>query len=126
MFGTPRRPRTVVKRLLIAGLLDLAAYGTASGLVTLAEYRTGNRHLIVLAYVVLAPLVAWLAPKVSYRRRDALIAPWAFAVIAWRIAYLPYRDWPPRDDEMHRAQYLRQVDFGDQWRPELAIVWRMD
>jgi len=47
---------------------------------------------------------AWLAPRASYRRRDAL---WWFinpvglhvlVVIAWRVAFLPYRDWPPRPD----------------------------
>lgn len=51
------------------------------------------------------PLLGWLASRVSYRWRDVLfmLIPfyglyWLF-MIAWRLAYLPYRDWLPRPDE---------------------------
>jgi hypothetical protein len=67
----------------------------------------------------------WLAPKVSYRRRDALFAPWVFLIAAWRITYLPYRDWPPRDDEMAQARHLGPAEFAAQWRPEYNGLWRL-
>ena len=49
-------------------------------------------------------LVAWLAPRVAYRRRDALmllLPPWGvrFAwVIGTRLGKLPHADWPARTD----------------------------
>jgi hypothetical protein len=49
-------------------------------------------------------LIAWLAPRVAYRRRDALLLllpPWGFRitwVIGARLAQLPHRDWPERTD----------------------------
>src|SRR3954466_1704409 len=56
--------------------------------------------------VVLGVVLCWfVAPHVSYRRRDALCALipfyafWFVARMGWRLAYLPYRDWLPRDDE---------------------------
>jgi hypothetical protein len=49
-------------------------------------------------------LIALLAPRVAYRRRDALflfLPPWGFR-IAWvigiRLGQLPHRDWPERTD----------------------------
>jgi hypothetical protein len=52
-----------------------------------------------------AALVALLAPRVSYRRRDALAVIFFFPAglrIAWiigtRLAQLPYRPWPARED----------------------------
>ena len=65
---------------------------------------------------------AWLAPRASYRRRDAL---WWFTgpvgglyiavVIAWRLAFLPYRDWPPRPDEASRVRWLRGGQQAGLW-----------
>ena len=49
-------------------------------------------------------LTAVLAPRVGYRRRDALalLFPPAGIRVAWivgtRLAQLPHRDWPPRTD----------------------------
>jgi hypothetical protein len=52
-----------------------------------------------------AALVALLAPRVAYRRRDALTVIFFFPAglrIAWiigtRLAQLPYRTWPARED----------------------------
>ena len=49
-------------------------------------------------------LIALLAPRVAYRRRDALmlfLPPWGFRV-AWvigtRLGQLPHRDWPERTE----------------------------
>ncbi|GIM93067.1 hypothetical protein [Paractinoplanes toevensis] len=75
----PRRPRTTAKRVLVAGLIDVAAGGVAF----LIEDLAGATDLLFPSlYVVLAPFVAWLAPKVSYRRRDALITPWVLPIVA--------------------------------------------
>jgi hypothetical protein len=57
--------------------------------------------LSVLPGVVLAAL---LAPRVAYRRRDALMLlfpPWGIRiawVIGMRLGQLPHRDWPERTD----------------------------
>lgn len=64
---------------------------------------------------------AWLAPRASYRRRDALwwfIGPvglYIFVVIAWRLAFLPYGDWPPRPDEASRVRCLRDRQHAGLW-----------
>jgi len=77
-------------------------------------------------------LTAWLAPKVSYRRRDAL---WwlsglggfyVWFVVAWRLAYLPHRDWPPRDDELPHAVYLRESPHVGVWRDGRRTVQLVD
>jgi len=58
--------------------------------------------------LVLLIVGALIARRVSYRWFDAfllviplfgLIYVWRFA---WRLAFLPYRDWPPRPDEAAR------------------------
>jgi hypothetical protein len=64
-----------------------------------------------------------LAPLSSYRRRDAwlalvpLLGWYLTAVLAWRVALLPYRDWEPRPEELWRARWLT----GD-----LIGFWRVD
>jgi len=123
---SPRRPRAIAVRVLIAGLIDLFAFSAANFVADLVGHATGRTGLFLpVSYVLLAPFVAWLAPKVSYRRRDALFAPWAFLIVAWRVAYLPYRDWAPRDDEAAQAHYLRAAEFGRAWDPEYAGLWRL-
>ncbi|MER6594598.1 hypothetical protein ABT214_22650 [Micromonospora purpureochromogenes] len=64
---------------------------------------------------------AWLAPHGSYRRRDALwwfLPPaglYIFAVVGWRVAFLPYRDWTPRPDEASRVSWLRDRQRAGLW-----------
>lgn len=62
-------------------------------------------------YVAVVPVLlggAAIAPKVSYRRFDCflLMIPVYgvvfMATFAWRLSYLPYRDWPLRADERAR------------------------
>jgi len=66
-------------------------------------------------------LIAWLAPRVAYRRRDALmllVPPWGirFAwVIGTRLGQLPHVDWPARTDVFpvqgrHAARIAVAVD----------------
>ena len=97
----------------LAGLLGLVLLISSVGPETAVDEITGNRYLSWLAAGFLPCLWGvWLAPKVSYRRRDALIfltmGPSAipsarlFLKIIWRIAYLPHRDWPLRADEVGR------------------------
>jgi hypothetical protein len=126
MLSPVRTPRKPIVRVLLAGLLDLAFFGSASTLTMFVEDATGSNALKGLAlWMFSAPFVMWLAPKVSYRRRDALLGPYVFWIVAWRIAYLPYRDWSPRDDEMASAQYIRETDFAASWRPEYVGLWRL-
>ncbi|OJF12280.1 hypothetical protein BG844_21410 [Couchioplanes caeruleus subsp. caeruleus] len=112
--------------MLLAGLLDLAIVGSESTLSLAVQDATGSSRLGGLAAWLLAvPFVVWLAPKVSYRRRDAVLAPWVLLIVAWRITSLPYRDWPPRDDEVPRAKYIRATEFGTSWKPEYTGLWRL-
>lgn len=62
---------------------------------------------------------------VSYRPRDVWIflIPlygylWAMKIV-WRVAYLPYRDWPPRTDESER---LVRIDVKNR---DIKIYRRM-
>jgi hypothetical protein len=58
-------------------------------------------QLVVLPSVVITAL---FAPRVAYRRRDALMMffpPWSIRfgwVIGSRLGQLPHRDWPERSD----------------------------
>ena len=58
--------------------------------------------------MVTLQIFAVLAPRVSYRWFDCLLVLvpiyslfWAFKIL-WRVSYLPFRDWPPRPDEVSR------------------------
>ena len=107
-------PRGRFARIVLAGLLGLALLISSVGPETFVEETTGSEYLGWLVAGILPFLVgAWLAPKVAYRRRDALIlltmGPSAlpngplFLKIIWRTAYLPHRDWPPLADRAGRA-----------------------
>jgi hypothetical protein len=80
--------------------------------------------LAVLPSVV---LIAWLAPRVAYRRRDALLLllpPWGFRtawVIGTRLGQLPHRDWPERADTFpvhgrHAARIAAAAHRYRTWR----------
>ena len=114
-------PRGHLTRAILATAIDLVVLGGFFLLRVLLAEGAGD---VVQFFAPLALPIAvtlWLAPKVSYRRRDALlwlIAPaglWVFLIIAWRVANLPYRDWPPRDDETQRAQYLKNPEYSGVW-----------
>ncbi|GGJ96021.1 hypothetical protein GCM10010123_27420 [Pilimelia anulata] len=58
------------------------------------------------------------APRVSYRRRDALLGPLGIGLVptvAWRLALLPHRDWRPRPDELRRARWLTDPRHAGTW-----------
>lgn len=90
---------------MIAALLVLGVVLPSLIIRELIEATMGSGPLADLGVIVVpVAATAWLAPRASYRRRDALlwlIGPglYVFAVIAWRLAYLPHRDWTPRPDE---------------------------
>jgi hypothetical protein len=94
-----------------AGALGLALVMSSVGPEVLVRETTGNEYLGWLAAGTLPCLAGlWLAPKISYRRRDTLVfltmGPSAlpsaliFIRIIWRVAHLPRRDWPLRPDEV--------------------------
>jgi len=115
-------PRGLVSRSLVDVMVFAAGVVPGWTLGDLAERWTGNGvldWLITCAWAAAA--VAVLAPHASYRRRDAwqglvpLLGWYLIAVMAWRVALLPYRDWEPRDDEMWRARWLTG-DLVGLWR----------
>ncbi|MEV4636143.1 hypothetical protein AB0J80_02215 [Actinoplanes sp. NPDC049548] len=115
------RPRSGLVRGLLAAVIWLAVVVPE---VAIAEYLTDvvpvYPSIKDFALLLLpAALIVWLAPKVSYRRRDAvyflLIWPYLMGIIAWRIALLPYRDWAPRDDEMAEARWHRNPSHAGFW-----------
>ena len=119
-------PRRYLVRVALAAMIDLTVVGAALVVSPPAEGRTGVVVSAFAAFAVLSALVVVvLAPLVSYRRRDALLGPKVFWTVAWRLAGLPYRDWPPRDDEVGRVRYLLEGDLPGRWEPEFAGMWRL-
>ncbi|MGC5021254.1 hypothetical protein [Micromonospora sp. DT47] len=107
-----RRPLGAVPRALITAMIMLGVIVPSLVISELIEDRTGSGVLADFgAIAVPTATTAWLAPRVSYRRRDALwwlaggVGIYVFGVIAWRLALLPYRDWTPRPEEASQARY---------------------
>ncbi|WP_147458826.1 hypothetical protein [Micromonospora sp. BL4] len=111
-----RRPR-----MLFAVAIVLAVLVSSLVIRELVEARFGRGPLAdVGAIAVPVVVTAWLAPRASYRRRDALlwlVGPgiYIFAVIAWRLALAPYRDWKPRPEEASRMSWLRGPEHAGMW-----------
>jgi hypothetical protein len=115
-------PRGHLTRIMLAAALDVAVIGGHLALGLAVERATGSDLLSdLLPTAALVGLAAWLAPKVSYRRRDAwwcltgIGGIWLFLIIGWRLAYLPHRDWAPRDDEKAQARYLQDPAHAGTW-----------
>ncbi|MEV4654662.1 hypothetical protein [Micromonospora sp. NPDC049301] len=111
-----RRPRTALAAAMVVAVV------VPSLLVReVIEVRFGHGPAADLsAIVVPVAVTAWLAPRASYRRRDALlwvVGPgiYIFAVIAWRLALAPYRDWKPRPEEVPRMRWLRGPEHAGMW-----------
>lgn len=108
-------------RRLIAALLVLGVILPSLIIRELIEATMGTGPLADIGWIAVpVAATAWLAPRVSYRRRDALlwlVGPglFIFAVIAWRLAFLPYRDWTPRPDEASRIRWLRDPQHAGLW-----------
>ncbi|MET3429190.1 hypothetical protein BJ973_008402 [Actinoplanes tereljensis] len=118
------RPRGLVGRSLIAAVLFAVAVVPGWTLGDLSEDWTGNGlldWLVTCAWCGLA--VRMLAPPASYRARDGWLGAiplygwYLTCVLCWRIAYLPFRDWDPRPDELSRARWLTGDHLG---------LWRAD
>ncbi|SIN28436.1 hypothetical protein [Micromonospora cremea] len=111
-----RRPRT-----LFAAAIVIAVIVPSLVIRELVEARFGRGPLADLSAIAVPVVVtARLAPRASYRRRDALlwlVGPgiYIFAVIAWRLALLPYRDWKPRPEEVPRMRWLRGPEHAGMW-----------
>ncbi len=110
-------PRRYGHRLLLAVFFD--------GAVLLLGAAVPNWHFVPAFWIISAAVVLRCAPAVSYRRRDALPGPWLVWLVIGRATSLPYRYWPPRDDELDRAVYLSAADLPGRWRPEYAGMWRL-
>jgi hypothetical protein len=118
-------PRGLTSRSFVAVGVFAVAVVPGWTLGDLAERWSGNAlldWLVTCAWTAAA--VATLAPHASYRRRDAvlglvpLLGWYLIALMAWRVALLPYRDWEPRADEMWRARWLTG-DMVGYWRTDL-------
>jgi hypothetical protein len=122
------RPRPVLLRLVYT-IVIVAALLSVPWLVSEASRRIGSGPLGLWPppTLVLLVLGTLLASRVSYRWFDAflllipivgLVLLWRFA---WRLSFLPYRDWPPRPEE---AQRWRKVAHPDRPRAGLYLVDR--
>ena len=125
MDRRPGPPRGLTGRSFVAVAVFAAAVVPGWTLGDLTERWTGNALLDwLITCACSAVAVAVLARQVSYRRRDAwlgllpLYGWYLIAVLAWRVALLPYRDWEPRADEMWRARWLTGELVG-YWRTDL-------
>lgn len=119
MINTAAAPRSFRARWLLAAAVDAVAIGMWA---TLGDGLMA--YLIISA--ALTGVLAWLAPKVSLRRTWALAGLTGVGglivlfVVAWRLAYLPYRDWPPSDAEVPAAAYLQDPVHSGIWQLEDA------
>jgi hypothetical protein len=118
------RPRNLVSRALIAAAVFAAAVVPGWTLGDAVEHWTGWGLLDwLVTCAVTAAAVLVLAPHGSYRRRDAVLGfvplyGWYLtAVLSWRVALLPLRDWEPRADELWRARWLTGDRVG-YWRAD--------
>ncbi|MCA2217232.1 hypothetical protein [Jidongwangia harbinensis] len=119
-------PRGLVSRSLLAAGIFAAAVVPGWTLGDLAERWTGSGLLDWLVMSVWSAVaVAVLGPLSSYRRRDAglglvpLVGWYLIALMSWRVALLPYRDWEPRSDELWRARW-HTGDLVGYWRVDQA------
>ncbi|WP_130405991.1 hypothetical protein [Micromonospora violae] len=114
-----RRTRRV--RMLRTVALVVGVMAPSIVLRELIETRFGPGPAADLSTVAVPmAATAWLAPYASYRRRDALlwlVGPglYIFAVIAWRVALAPYRDWRPRPEEKPRMRWSRDPERAGTW-----------
>ena len=103
--------RIIITTVMVLGLLVLYSIVRR----TIVVPAVGDEPILVdvLVLIVPATLTALLAPFVSYRAIDGLawlVPPLGFVLfvrIAWRLALLPERDWPPRPDEVSRHEEQR-------------------
>ncbi|MET8371230.1 hypothetical protein [Micromonospora profundi] len=120
-FSATRAPLGRRARTGVAAVIVLAAIVPYLLVRELVETLFDAGAMADLApLVVPVVLTAWLAPYASYRRRDALL--WlvgvgglVFVVIAWRVAYAPYRDWRPRPEEVPRMHWLNDPEHAGLW-----------
>ncbi|MBU2662099.1 hypothetical protein KOI35_01130 [Actinoplanes bogorensis] len=121
-------PRGLVSRSLIATLVFAAAVVPGWTFGSLAERWTGSELLDwFVTCVWAAGAVRVLAPRASYRTRDAWLGLiplynwYLVCVLGWRVALLPFRDWEPREDELWRARWLTG-DLIGYWRADPVPV----
>jgi hypothetical protein len=124
MDHRPGPPRGLVSRSFVAAAVFAAVVVPGWTLGDLAERWTGNGLLDWFVTCGWTAAAVWfLAPRTSYRRRDAvlglvpLLGWYLTALMAWRVALAPYRDWEPRGDELWRARWL-SGDLVGYWRAD--------
>lgn len=114
-----RPPRSRRVRVALTAVADLLAAGLLYVRIWTDEQLppafTAVPHLdlygLCTSLVVMA-FLWWVLPKVSYRRRDALltlvpfVGVWLVGMAVWRLSALPYRDWRPRDDELPNVRVV--------------------
>jgi hypothetical protein len=111
--GSAPAPRPTWQRLLLAAG-GLALVWVAVNLLAL----TGRTGFFLAAGLQLA-IVPGTASRVSYRPVDVLFMfipvynLFFQCRIAWRLAYLPYRDWEPRADEVDSWVAVRHPHCTD-------------
>jgi hypothetical protein len=104
---------------------------SASGKPSYQTDQTIHDVVSVLTWLLVIGYLAWfafVATKVSYRWFDTfrLLIPiygWIWLVrMSWRMANLPHKDWPARDDDPSAGQWppAQQWTPTPQWAPPAA------
>jgi hypothetical protein len=115
MAESVKPPRGRLARFVLAGALGLVFLIASVGPDVWVGEVTGHKELGRAAGGILPYLLGvWLSPKISYRRRDALIfltMGWSaipsavlLVKVMWRTADTPHRDWPLRADEVNAGR----------------------
>jgi hypothetical protein len=118
---TASRPRPAGVRVLITLLVVVAVnvgwLGLKRQVIGPLFGNVGLSDWLTLIFPVVCTAI--LAPHASYRRIDALhwFVPFIGAGLtirlAWRVSLLPYRDWPPRKDEIPRMREVHHSGRSD-------------
>jgi hypothetical protein len=113
---------------VVPGFIDVkigSQYKTGDGYSRLLVYDTLGLAARIIPLLLLMPTF----PLVSYRRRDiVLIAVPVYGLIlsfkiCWRLAYIPYVDWPPRPEQAPYIEPFELSDGGHAYRIRVSL-WR--
>jgi len=134
MPPAPPRPRSSRTRRVVSWVTGYVFAATLIAPPLLPSLDLAWHHYEIgrlLTWLIAGGIVAWLAPMVSYRRRDwlfLLVPVWNVVVlhrIGSRLCRLDARDWPQRPDELTAKGPYQDLgpdfpDIGQSFQPPIS------